>query len=470
MDEQSLAAELTAGFARVLRTALPSYIFVVLGVFAAASEVALRRSLERSADVIQSLLGRYADPQGAPTAVAPAMLADLLLVMHEPFAITRTAPGDAGEQTVYFLSPTLPAKRLGAVPADRPDAIRNEITRALADRASWRTHILLRRAGEFDIYVIASRDPYLIGLAGLAVIAGLLLPVAAFAAHRGAAHTVARALAPLERVAEQTHRIGPDDLDDRITTPTGQREVTALANNINRMLARVERSHVALEAFTADASHELRTPLTHLRLQAQWALEEARGGDEMREALAAIERDVERTTKLVEDMLLIARSENRQIAMLREPFDLTPLVRDVEEVARAMAVGRDLDVQTMLDGPVWALGDSGRTRQIILNLTSNAIRYASSGCITLSVKREERMVGVAVRDTGDGIPGDQLGHVFDRFWRGDASRSRAHGGSGLGLTIAKLLAELQGGRITAESSPGEGSTFTVWLPSADRDN
>lgn len=466
MLERSLAAELTARFARVLQTALPAYMLVVLAGFAVASEVALRRSLERSADVIEALLGRYADPEGAPTTAAPAMLADQLIGMREPFAITRAIAGDAGSRTVYFLSPTMPAKRLGTVSADRPDAIREQITQAIADRSSWRTRILQRRAGDFDIYVIASRNPYLVGLAGLVVIAGLLLPVAALAARRGAAVAVVRALAPLARVANETRRIGPDDLDGRITTPTGQREVTELADDINRMLARVERTHVALEAFTADASHELRTPLTHLRLQAHWALEEARDTDEMRDALAAIERDIERTTKLVDDMLLIARSENRQIAIARDPFDLTPLVRDIEEVTRAMAAGRDVTVRAILDGPVWALGDAGRTRQIILNLTSNAIRYTPSGCITLSVERDGVMAGVSVRDTGVGIPGDHLGRVFDRFWRGDVSRSRAHGGSGLGLTIAKLLAELQGGRITADSSPGKGSVFAVWLPRA----
>ena len=466
MTERSLGAELTTRFARVLYGVFPAYMLVVLAVFAATSELALRRSLESSADVIESLLGRYADPEGTPTGAAPAMLADQLVVMSEPFAITRTVAGDTGTRSVYFLSPTLPAKRLGAVTEENPDAIRDEIRQALAERASWHARILHRRSGEFDIYVVGRRTPYVVGLVGLTVIAALLLPLATLAARRGAVRAVALALAPLERVAGETRRIGPDALHDRITTPTGQREITELARDINRMLARVERSRAALEAFTADASHELRTPLTHLRLQAQWALEEARGPEEMRDALAAIERDVERTTKLVDDMLLIARSENRQIALARDPFDLVPLVREVEEVARAMAAGREVTVRALLDGPVLALGDEARTRQIILNLTSNAIRYTPSGCITLAVERDGAMTGVSVRDTGVGIPIDQHGRVFDRFWRGDASRSRTHGGSGLGLTIAKLLAELQGGRIAVESSPGEGSVFVLWLPGA----
>ena len=467
MEERSLGAELTARFARVVRTALPAYLLGVLLAFAAVSEVALRHSLERSADLIQSLLGRYADPAGAPTRAAPAMLADQLLAMRESFAITRTMSGSAGEGTVYYLSPTSPAARLGAVSAERPDAIRDAILRAIADRASWRTRVLERRASDFSIYVAASRDPYLLALGGLAAIAFLVLPAAANVIRRGAAKAVVSGLEPLARVAAEIRGVSPDDLHHRLTTPTGQREVTALAEDMNGMLARVQRSHIALEAFTADASHELRTPLTHLRLQAQWALEETRGADEMREALIAIERDVERTTRLVEDMLLIARSENGQIAVAHDPFDLTPLVRDIEEMARAMATGRELTVMATLVGPVWAVGDASRTRQIVLNLVANAILYTPSGGISLTVERSDKMAGVAVRDTGEGIPGEQLLRVFDRFWRGDASRSRAQGGSGLGLTIAKLLAELQNGRITVESTPGKGSMFAVWLPRAD---
>jgi two-component system, OmpR family, sensor histidine kinase BaeS len=135
-----------------------------------------------------------------------------------------------------------------------------------------------------------------------------------------------------------------------------------------------------------------------------------------------------------------------------------------------MAQGKDLPVRAVLagDGPVWALGDADRTRHVLLNLTSNAVRYTPKGGVTLTLRRNGAEVGVSVRDTGPGIAPEHLERIFDRFYRIDQSRSRDLGGTGLGLAIARLLAELQHGRITVDSTLGTGSTFTVWLPAAER--
>jgi signal transduction histidine kinase len=246
----------------------------------------------------------------------------------------------------------------------------------------------------------------------------------------------------------------------------------------------VDGAHRALESFTADASHELRTPLTHLRAQVQWASTDGRSETEIREALEAMERELERTTKMVDELLLIARGENRQLALARTPFDLSAVVEEVKGITEAMAVGRDIEVRSLPANAVWALGDADRTRHILLNLASNAVRYTTSGSVTFSVRANDAMVGASVRDTGPGIPQEHRERIFDRFFRIDQSRSRARGGTGLGLAIARLLAQLQGGQITVESphphphphppaSGGEeggggGSSFTVWLPAADR--
>ncbi|NNG16569.1 MAG: two-component sensor histidine kinase, partial [Gemmatimonadales bacterium] len=117
--------------------------------------------------------------------------------------------------------------------------------------------------------------------------------------------------------------------------------------------------------------------------------------------------------------------------------------------------------------PVRVLGDPARVRQILLNLASNAVRYTKEGSITFTLAREGSMGVVRVSDTGEGIAAEQCGHIFDRFYRVESSRSRAHGGAGLGLTIAKLLAQLQDGRIDVVSEPGRGSTFSLWLPTAE---
>ena len=267
-------------------------------------------------------------------------------------------------------------------------------------------------------------------------------------------------------MAAETRAIGPAELGTRIASPTGQAEITDLAESINRMLERVDRAHRALESFTADASHELRTPLTHLRAQVQWASADGRSEAEMREALVAIERELDRTTKMVDELLLIARGENQQLALARAPFDLTGVVDEVKEITDAMALGRDIEVHVAALEPVRAVGDADRTRHILLNLASNAVRYTASGSVTFSLRENGLMVCVSVRDTGPGIAPEHLERIFDRFFRIDQSRSRAFGGTGLGLAIARLLAELQGGYITVESTLGHGSTFTLWLPAA----
>jgi signal transduction histidine kinase len=141
------------------------------------------------------------------------------------------------------------------------------------------------------------------------------------------------------------------------------------------------------------------------------------------------------------------------------------VVHEVEEIAVAMAEDRDLRVRAKVNGPVLAVGDAGRTREILLNLASNAVRHTSAGSVVLTCERHGDMVGVAVRDTGCGIEPQHLGRIFDRFYRVDRARSRSHGGAGLGLTIARLLAELQHGHIEVQSTPGKGSAFVLWLPS-----
>jgi signal transduction histidine kinase len=470
MNERSLGWILTRRFGRLLWLTLAGYAVLVVVLFATLSELALRQSLERSADVVQSLIGLYADPGGERTTVAPAMLAERLIGTGEPFLITRTTRADSAGSgsTIYFLSPTMPAKEVESPKTGVSEGERREqLVRAVVERGRWRYRIFHRRTGEFDILLAGSRGPYFLSLTGLAVAALLLLPVAAFIARGSTSRAVTIALAPLRHVVSKTRAIDPHDLSRRVTAPTGVVEVTELSEDLNQLLERVERSHRALEGFTADVSHELRTPLTHLRAQVQWSLDDRRSSEDQREALAIIARETEHMTRMVEDLLLIARGENRQLAVERRQFDLAEVVREVEEIAAAMAADRGVHVHAELSDSLQAIGDPGHTREILLNLASNAVRYTSDGSILFSGRRADGMVGVAVRDTGCGIDPGHWSRIFDRFYRVDRSRSRAHGGAGLGLTIARLLAELQQGRIEVHSTLGEGSTFVFWLPSAE---
>src|SRR2546425_12879211 len=178
-----------------------------------------------SADVIESLLGAYGDSTQGRGGVMPTALADQLVRMGGQVVITRTTTSAGGMQQVYFLSPGMPARRLEGLPASAsPDDVRQTLLAAIAQRARWRYRVLHRAMGAFDIYVVASREPYLVALGALAAAAALLLPVAALSARRGARHAVVAALDPLERVAAETRAIGPADLGKRIASPTGQAE------------------------------------------------------------------------------------------------------------------------------------------------------------------------------------------------------------------------------------------------------
>jgi len=464
VSETSLGPQITGRMARLLWGMLALYAAVVIVTFAALSELALRRSLAESADVIESLLTLYADPAGQPTAVAPAMLANQLLTMNERFLITRAVSHEGATRAVYYLSPNMPAKEVLPPPGATPDEVRNALIRAITDRGRWRLRLYHRRKGDFDIFVMGSRGPEAFAVGALSLVALLLLPAIALLSRRAAQRAVDTTLDPLVRVVTDTRTIGPSDLTRRLDARTGITEVSVIAAEINRLMDRVERSYRALEEFTADASHELRTPLTHLRAQAHWALAEHRTPAEMQEALSAISREVDQTAKMIEDLLLIARGESRELALAPESFALGDVVADVEDVAEAMAAGRNIAITTAEGGGILAYGDRDRTRQIVLNLVSNAVRYTEAGSIRFTFERRNGLAGIAVTDTGCGIAPDHLERIFDRFYRAERSRSRRYGGVGLGLTIARLLAELQGGHITVESEVGKGSTFTVWLP------
>ncbi len=464
MTEPGLQEQIAGDVSRLTWRTLATYAVVVTAGFALLSALSLQRSLVHSANVIESLLGLYADPKGERTTVAPTMLAESLVGVGSRFVITRAARDRSGTRRTYYLTPGMPAQEIAGLGddgefTDAPDALFS----ALSTRR-WQYRVLHRVAGEFDIFVAADRTPYLVSTGGVAFAAVLLLPVGAALARRAARQTVASGLRPVLTLRHTIADIGPDDLSQRITVPTGLAETTEIANAVNRLISRVEFTHRALQAFTADASHELRTPITYLRAQAQWALDGHRSEPELREALSSITAEAERMHRLVEGLLLLARGDNRELAMRRDAFKVAPLIAEVAEITGGMATGRSVRVETAVLPDTVAVGDEGHTRQILLNLLTNAVRFTTQGVIRVQAAVHEGAVRISVEDTGIGIAAEQLPRVFERFVRVDTSRSRDLGGAGLGLAIARMLAELQGGSLDASSIEGSGSRFTLLLP------
>jgi two-component system, OmpR family, sensor kinase len=289
--------------------------------------------------------------------------------------------------------------------------------------------------------------------------------------------TVRRELQPLERVEQTAGAIAGGDLSRRVDEKDPHTEIGRLGIALNSMLGRIEQamderkaSEEALRRFLADASHELRTPLTSIRGYAE-LFRRGAGATQADTALAMrrIEQESERMSALVDDLLFLERAgRGRPIA--REPVDITAAVGDAVNDARAVDPTRSIE----LDAPdeLEVTGDEARLRQLFANLMSNALQHTPAGApIEVAVAAEDGFVSVSVRDHGEGIDPEHLPHVFEPFYRADPARGRSSkdeegSGTGLGLAIVAAVAEAHGGTVDVASKVGEGTTFTLRLPSS----
>jgi two-component system OmpR family sensor kinase len=300
------------------------------------------------------------------------------------------------------------------------------------------------------------------------LVGGLL----AFLLSVGGAYLLARAaLSPVEAVVGSAREITEGDLSRRLPVAHPKDEIGRLTTTINGLLARLEAAFARqVEAlsrqrrFAADASHELRTPLTSISGYAQmleeWGLQDPQAA---REGVAAIRRESERMQRLVEALLALTRGDEGAPLEI-EDNDLAAVAEEAVQIARTFAGEKKLAVEYLPPKqPVNAPFDQYRIRQAISILLDNAVKYTpDGGRVTVSVRELDGWARVEVSDTGVGIPEDQLPLIFERFHRMDPSRTTA--GAGLGLSIARQIAEAHGGTIEVESTPGEGSTFALLLP------
>jgi two-component system, OmpR family, sensor kinase len=293
-------------------------------------------------------------------------------------------------------------------------------------------------------------------LAGLLTLAGALL---------GALLIGTRFSRPLRRMAAVAAQVDAGDLHPRIHDVGGEgEEVRVLADAFNHMLDRLTDAFAGQRAFVADASHELRTPLTVIRGQLEvLASQRSPSGDEVRRVERLVQAEIARVTRLVDDLLLLAKAEQTRFLRL-ESIDLPTFVGELWDGISLLAERR-FELGAVPAGSL--IADPDRLAQALRNLIANAIEHtaAGEGLVALDVERPAAgLVRFVVSDDGPGIPADQRERVFDRFHRTDSARDRASGGTGLGLAIVRAIAEAHGGRVAACASQADGARIELELP------
>lgn len=279
-----------------------------------------------------------------------------------------------------------------------------------------------------------------------------------------------RALRPVGRMIDELEAVS-DGRSLHRRLPAGGREpdeLGRLANALNSLLARLEKSFGSMRRFVADASHELKTPLTVMRAGVERALTDQKTNPEAMVPLEETLVGVRHMTELVDTLLTLARVDEGRMELHTEPVDLGVLLTEAFETAQIL--GEQAGVEVLLElppQPAVVNADRGRLGQLVMNLVTNAVKYTNAGgTVWLSLTASPDSATISVRDTGIGIAPGDVDRVFDRFWRADLARSRTgeRPGIGLGLSIARWIAEAHGGSIAVTSRPGRGSTFTVTLP------
>jgi len=274
-----------------------------------------------------------------------------------------------------------------------------------------------------------------------------------------------KSLEPVVTISEQAEHISAKNLNERLKVTNPHDELGHLTEVFNALLSRLDASFRVMREFMADASHELRTPLAIINGEAQVSLSQDRTPDEYRQALGIVRDQAKRMARIVSDMLALARADAGEQHLRVEELYLNDLVEECSRAAQALAVPKGVQLTYEAGEDISFLGDEELLKRMVVNLLDNAIRYTpAGGAVSVKLMCEQSCARLVISDTGVGIPPECAGRVFDRFYRVDDSRARANGGSGLGLSIVKLVAESHRGSVELVSEPSRGSTFTVSLP------
>lgn len=296
----------------------------------------------------------------------------------------------------------------------------------------------------------------------------LLTPAMILLAALGGHWMSRKALQPVALLADEARRINDRNLDIRLPVSETQDEISDLSRTLNQMLERIDKAFASVRAFTGNASHELRTPIALLRTEIEVALIRPRDGEEYRATLSHLHQEAVRMTKLVENLLSIARADAGAERVNLQPIDLGELFRRIErDWADSMQLA-GLQFRTEIRTEhVAVLGDPSTLPRLLTILLENARKYTpAGGSVDLSAMTEDGKIRLAVQDTGIGISEKDLPRIFDRFFRGEQAGFAESAGSGLGLALGKWISERHSTELVVETEPGRGSCFSFTLLSA----
>ena len=316
------------------------------------------------------------------------------------------------------------------------------------------------------VQIAAPLDDFYEALHRFGVVLLVSIPILLLCAAGGGYWLSRRALAPFDQITQTAGSIGIQNLSSRLVVPQTRDVLQRLSETFNGMLERLEAAFKKITQFTADASHELRTPVAVMRTRAELSLRKTRTVAEYREALTQIHAELEKTSGLVEKLMLLARADYGAEVLQLSSANLGDIVRDACSQGRTLSENKQISFHEQIpDSPVWIKADAHALRRLFLILIDNAVKYTpSGGRVEVLVATDNGSAVTAVRDTGIGIAAEDLPNVFERFYRADKARSRDSGGVGLGLSIGHWIAEAHAGSIEVRSSVGHGSVFQVRLP------
>ena len=277
-----------------------------------------------------------------------------------------------------------------------------------------------------------------------------------------------RALKPISRIIDTAREIGQgQELSKRIPVLKIKDELGQLALTFNEMMNRLENSFAQMRQFSSDASHELRTPLTVLKGQNELILSKQRKPEEYQEVISSNLEEINYMSKVLEDLFVLSKSDENQVNLDYKPVDLRALVEEVCKHAEILAEEKNIKIIIAFLEPIEIKGDEVRLRQMVWNVLQNGIKYTQQGGeLKISLQNEGDFALLTIQDTGIGIPEEDLPLIFNRFYRVDKARTRDEGGSGLGLSICRQIAEAHKGKIEVESKLGVGARFKIRLPNS----